>query len=82
VSDLGDMVRLYDRLGIEHEIIGVWSTRDGIPTYIKTLNIEDPESEAYPGGNKHYGFEFRFSPFGEYIGMTMWYQMRNHDDSS
>lgn len=68
MSDLGDMVRLFESLGIEHEVKSAWSGTNNI----KILDVPDP---AGPVGPKIYGTEYRFGPVNnEFLGMTMYYE--------
>jgi hypothetical protein len=68
MSDLGDMVRLFDSLGIEHEVSSAWSGTSNI----KIVDVPDPDG---PVDGTIYGTEYRFDPTtNTFIGMTMYYQ--------
>lgn len=72
MSDLGDMSRLFTRVGIEHDIMGRWFPSS--MTYAKILTIMDPAGPDNSTGREH-GVDFYFDPeSGAFLGMNMFWQ--------
>ena len=74
MSDLGDLVRLLDSFGIEHEVLSVWSGLE----FVKLVEVPDPEG---PVNDWIYMSQYRFSPEeGKFQGYGMYYMKYEEKD--